>query len=77
MDISAVNMKNDLQCFKPEILRECATNTKIPLRISSKRDSCAPDGNRTIYVYQLVMRLTSGFASGKGTFLYFMLHPRV
>ena len=38
MDISAVNMKNNLQCFKPEILRECATNTKIPLRISSKRD---------------------------------------
>lgn len=31
----------------------------------------APDGNRTIYVYQLVMRLTSGFASGKRTFFVF------
>ena len=26
----AVNMKSDLQCFKPEILRERVTNTKIP-----------------------------------------------
>ena len=26
--------------------------TKIPLRISPKRDWCAPDGNRTIYDYQ-------------------------
>ena len=28
-------------CAKPE------HKTKIPLRIASKRDSCAPDGNRT------------------------------
>ena len=41
-------------------------NTKTPLRISSKRGRCAPDGNRTIYDYQLVTVLTSGFTSGIG-----------
>ena len=54
MDISAVNMKNNLQCFKPEILRECATNTKIPLRISSKRDHVLRTG---IELYMIISKL--------------------
>ena len=49
-------------CAKPE------HKTKIPLRIASKRDSCAPDGNRTIYDYQCITLLTSSFTSGIGRF---------
>ena len=41
-------------------------NTKTPPGISSKRGLRAPDGNRTMCDYQLVILFTSGFASGKG-----------
>ena len=60
-------------------LCQCAAyNTKIPLRITSKRDCRAPDGNRTLCDCQLVTLLTSGFTSGKVGFFVksaFIDHP--
>ena len=48
-------------CFDRGVL----THKKSLSEISPRGICCASDGNRTIYVYQLVMRLTSGITSGK------------
>ena len=59
----------ELVCHRANItLFWSIAQTKTPPGISSKRGLRAPDGNRTIYDYQLVTVFTSGFTSGRKLF---------